>query len=138
MYIEVIFSEKKFKSIYPSLSMILQGLAKFVFQFIEISNLYLNLIYVHQIHQFTQMLCYWYWSVVVHVVLSCTHVIQEATCTRTNLMETLKILVLTFQFNFFFWTHLGWPSGIDLGSGNVLLLKVSGSILSGANFRGLV
>jgi len=35
-------------------------------------------------------------------------------------------------------THLGWPSGIDLEPGSVLLLKVSGSILSGANLRGLV
>jgi len=35
-------------------------------------------------------------------------------------------------------THLGWPSCIDLGPGSLLLLKVSGSILSGANLRGLV
>jgi len=35
-------------------------------------------------------------------------------------------------------THLGWPSGIGLKLGNVLLLKVSGSILSSANLRGLV
>jgi len=35
-------------------------------------------------------------------------------------------------------THLSWPSGIGLGSGSVLLLKVSGLILSSANLRGLV
>jgi len=35
-------------------------------------------------------------------------------------------------------THLGWPSGIGLEPGSVLLLKVLGSILSGANLRGLV
>ena len=35
-------------------------------------------------------------------------------------------------------THLGWPSRIDLEPGSVLLLKVSRSILSGANLRGLV
>jgi len=35
-------------------------------------------------------------------------------------------------------THLGWSSGIGLRPGSVLLLKVSGSILSGANLRGLV
>jgi len=29
--------------------------------------------------------------------------------------------------------HLGWPSGIGLGPGSVLLLKVSGSILSDVN-----
>jgi len=33
---------------------------------------------------------------------------------------------------------MGWPSGIGLGPGSVLLLKVSGSILSDANMRGLV
>ena len=33
-------------------------------------------------------------------------------------------------------THLGWPSGIDLEPGSVLLLKVSCSILSGANLKG--
>jgi len=32
-------------------------------------------------------------------------------------------------------THLGWPDGIDLGPESVLLLKVSGSILPGANLR---
>jgi len=36
-------------------------------------------------------------------------------------------------------THLGWSSGIGLGLGSMLLLlKVSGSILAGANLRGLV
>ena len=35
-------------------------------------------------------------------------------------------------------THLGWPSGIDFGPGSVLLLKVLGSILSGANLDGLI
>jgi len=35
-------------------------------------------------------------------------------------------------------THLGWPGGIDLRSGSVLLLKVSGSILLGVNFGGLL
>jgi len=34
--------------------------------------------------------------------------------------------------------HLGWPSGIGLKPGSVLLLKVSGLILSGVNLRGLV
>jgi hypothetical protein len=32
---------------------------------------------------------------------------------------------------------LGWPGGIGLGLGSVLLRKVSGSILSGANLGGL-
>jgi hypothetical protein len=38
------------------------------------------------------------------------------------------------------WTHLGWSSGIGLGLGSVLLLKVSSSILSvsGANLSGLM
>jgi len=35
-------------------------------------------------------------------------------------------------------THLGWPSGIGLGPESVLLFKVSGSIISGVNLRGLV
>jgi len=35
-------------------------------------------------------------------------------------------------------THLGWPGGIGLGPGSVLLLKVSGSILPGANLNGLI
>jgi len=35
-------------------------------------------------------------------------------------------------------THLGWPGGIGLGLGSVLLLKVSGSILLGANLSGLI
>jgi len=35
-------------------------------------------------------------------------------------------------------THLGWPSGIDLGPESVLLLKVSGSILFGANLGGQI
>jgi len=35
-------------------------------------------------------------------------------------------------------THLGWFGGIDLGPGSMLLLKVSGSIPSGANLGGLV
>jgi hypothetical protein len=35
-------------------------------------------------------------------------------------------------------THLDWPGGIDLWSGSVLLLEVSGSILSSANLGGLV
>jgi len=30
-------------------------------------------------------------------------------------------------------THLGWPGGISLGLGSMLLLKVSGLILSSAN-----
>ena len=33
---------------------------------------------------------------------------------------------------------MGWPSGIGLGFGSVLLLKVSGSILSGVNLGGLI
>ena len=33
-------------------------------------------------------------------------------------------------------THLGWPSGIGLGPGSVLLLEVSGSIPSDANLGG--
>jgi len=37
-----------------------------------------------------------------------------------------------------FLTHLSWPSGIGLGSESVLILKVSSSILSGVNLRGLV
>jgi len=37
-----------------------------------------------------------------------------------------------------FITHLGWPSGIGLGLGSVLLLEVSGLILSSANLGGLV
>jgi len=40
--------------------------------------------------------------------------------------------------NLCFSTRLGWPSGIGLEPESVLLLKVSGSILSGANLRGLV
>jgi hypothetical protein len=35
-------------------------------------------------------------------------------------------------------THLGWSGGIGLGPGSVLLLKVSSSILSGANLGGLI
>jgi len=35
-------------------------------------------------------------------------------------------------------THLGWPIDIDLGLRSVLLLKVSGSIISGANLGGLI
>jgi len=42
------------------------------------------------------------------------------------------------KFNILTLNHLGWPSGIGLGPGSVLLLKVSGSILSDANLRGLV
>jgi len=38
----------------------------------------------------------------------------------------------------YFTTHLGWPGGIDLGLGSVLLLKVSGSILFGTNLSGLI
>jgi len=34
--------------------------------------------------------------------------------------------------------HLGWPGGIDLGSGSVLLLEVSSSILSSVNLGGLI
>jgi len=56
-------------------------------------------------------------------------------------IEEINILVLEIvrvgQFNPS-KTHLGWPSGIGLGPRSVLLLKVSGSILSGANLRGLV
>jgi hypothetical protein len=33
-------------------------------------------------------------------------------------------------------THLGWSGGIGLGPGSVRLLKVSGSILFGANLDG--
>jgi len=33
-------------------------------------------------------------------------------------------------------SHLGWPIGIGLGFGSVLLLNVSGSILSDANLSG--
>jgi hypothetical protein len=35
-------------------------------------------------------------------------------------------------------THLGWSGGIELALGSVLLLKVSGLILSGANLGGLI
>jgi hypothetical protein len=35
-------------------------------------------------------------------------------------------------------THLGWSDGIGLGLGSVLLVKVSGSILTGANLGGLI
>jgi len=47
-----------------------------------------------------------------------------------------KILIV--YYNDELRTHLGWPSGISLGSGSVLLLEVSGSIPSGANLGGLV
>ena len=45
----------------------------------------------------------------------------------------LFILILKYET-----THLGWPSGIGLGSGIVLLLEVSSSILSGANLCRLI
>lgn len=35
-------------------------------------------------------------------------------------------------------THFGWLGGIGLRSGSVLLLKVSGSILSDVNLGGLL
>jgi len=35
-------------------------------------------------------------------------------------------------------TLLGWPSGIGLGYGSVLLLEISGSILSGVNLDKLI
>jgi hypothetical protein len=35
-------------------------------------------------------------------------------------------------------THLGWPDGVGLGPWSVLLPKVLGLILPGANFGGLV
>jgi hypothetical protein len=34
--------------------------------------------------------------------------------------------------------HLGWSSGIGLETENILLLKVSSSILSGINLGGLI
>jgi hypothetical protein len=34
--------------------------------------------------------------------------------------------------------HLGWSSGIGLETENILLLKVSSSILSGTNLSGLI
>jgi len=37
-----------------------------------------------------------------------------------------------------YFAHLGWPSGIGLGSGSVLLLEVSSLILYGANLGGLI
>ena len=40
--------------------------------------------------------------------------------------------------NLIFSTHLGWPSGIGLGSASVLLLEISSSILSDANLGGLI
>jgi hypothetical protein len=39
---------------------------------------------------------------------------------------------------FDFLTHLGWSGGIGLGPRSVLLLKVLGSILFGANLGGLI
>jgi len=35
-------------------------------------------------------------------------------------------------------TYLGWFGGIGLGPGNVLIFKVSGLILPGANLSGLI
>jgi len=35
-------------------------------------------------------------------------------------------------------THLDWPSGIDLGHESVLILKVSGSIITAVNLGGLI
>jgi len=37
-----------------------------------------------------------------------------------------------------FETHLGWSGGIDLGSGNVLILEVSGSTLLSINLGVLI
>jgi hypothetical protein len=34
--------------------------------------------------------------------------------------------------------HFGWPSGIGLGSGSVILLEVSGSIIPSVNLGGLI
>ena len=50
-------------------------------------------------------------NALLHVVLSCTCVNKEATCTRTNLMETMKISVFTFQLQFFIFFQF-YPSFI--------------------------
>jgi hypothetical protein len=39
---------------------------------------------------------------------------------------------------FDFLTHLGWSGGIDLGSENVPIFKISRSIISGVSLGGLI
>jgi len=51
---------------------------------------------------------------------------------RTPLITQLSLVGMRFK------THLGWPGDIDLGSGSMLLLEISCSILSGANLGGLI
>jgi hypothetical protein len=46
--------------------------------------------------------------------------------------------IFTFGNIFIVLTYLGWSDGIGLGPGSVLLFKVSGSIISGANLGGLI
>jgi hypothetical protein len=53
--------------------------------------------------------------------------------------HSLKTITLWIYIQFkTCWTHLGWSVGIDLVPGSVLLLEVSGSILSGVNLGGLI
>lgn len=44
----------------------------------------------------------------------------------------------THEFVDDYVTHLGWPGGIDLGPGSVLLHEVSDLILSSANLGRLI
>jgi len=86
---------------YLTSSLNFQKSAKFFPKFCEMSISSLNFTDVHQNGHSVQKLCYCWWCVLLHVVLSCTCVNKEATCIRTNLMEMVKIVVLTFQLSFF-------------------------------------
>jgi len=56
---------------------------------------------VHQDGPSVQKLRQRWWCVFLHVVLSCTRVNKATTCTRTNLIEIVKIRDFTFQCHFF-------------------------------------
>jgi hypothetical protein len=59
-------------------------------------------------------------------------------CNLIEIKDSKKYKLRTFIKITTYKTHLGWPSGIGLEPRSVLLQKVSGSILSGADLRGLV
>jgi len=63
-------------------------------------------------------------------------IIYVMSCENEHYIDYKYELIVNLTSIAFMSTHLGWPSGIGLGLGSVLLLKVSGSILSSANLRG--
>jgi len=71
-------------------------------------------------------------------IRNCEDQIKRIKITKMKENDNRKWCILTSKLTFALLIHLGWSSGIDLGSRSVLLLEVTGSIPSRVNLGGLI